>query len=129
MTHPTLAPLVCDRPRVGHCQEHASARFRYLIPAAPRPDLGFRTSKPVNYVPSVRPASDGSIHRYYDPTTAQFLSVDPMVEATRQAYVYAGNDPVNYVDPSGEDAADIRHTPFRSGVPLCCGLLRPPLDR
>ena len=41
------------------------------------------------------------INRYYDPTTAQFVSVDPDVAQTNQAYVYAGDDSVNVTDPSG----------------------------
>lgn len=41
------------------------------------------------------------VHRYYDPQTSQFLTVDPLVEITGQAYSYAGNDPVNGSDPSG----------------------------
>jgi RHS repeat-associated protein len=41
------------------------------------------------------------IHRYYDPSTGQFLSVDPMVDQTGQPYAYAGDDPVNGVDPLG----------------------------
>jgi RHS repeat-associated protein len=41
------------------------------------------------------------IGRYYDPQTGQFLSVDPMVEQTQQAYLYAGDDPVNRSDPNG----------------------------
>jgi hypothetical protein len=41
------------------------------------------------------------INRYYDPTTGSFVSVDPDVAATGQAYAYAGDDPVNNVDPSG----------------------------
>ena len=41
------------------------------------------------------------VGRYYDPQTGQFLSVDPMVEQTRQAYLYSGDDPVNGIDPSG----------------------------
>jgi RHS repeat-associated protein len=39
--------------------------------------------------------------RVYDPTTAQFLSLDPIVEETGEPYGYAGGDPVNRVDPSG----------------------------
>jgi RHS repeat-associated protein len=39
--------------------------------------------------------------RYYDPATAQFLSVDPLLAFTRSAYGYAAGDPVNYTDPSG----------------------------
>ncbi|MHB1790248.1 MAG: RHS repeat-associated core domain-containing protein, partial [Acidimicrobiales bacterium] len=41
------------------------------------------------------------INRYYDPSTAQFISVDPLVGVTGQAYSYAGNDPVNGSDPLG----------------------------
>ena len=47
-------------------------------------------------------ASTGSsVHRYYDPVTAQFTSVDPLVQSTGQPYSYAGGDPVNGVDPLG----------------------------
>lgn len=42
-----------------------------------------------------------AINRYYDPTTGQFISVDPMVIATGQAYSYTGGNPVNLADPSG----------------------------
>jgi RHS repeat-associated protein len=41
------------------------------------------------------------INRYYDPTTGQFLSVDPDVASTGQPYAYSGGDPVNASDPSG----------------------------
>jgi RHS repeat-associated protein len=39
--------------------------------------------------------------RYYDPTTGQFLTVDPLVAETEQAYSYAGDDPINVTDPTG----------------------------
>jgi RHS repeat-associated protein len=39
--------------------------------------------------------------RSYDPSTAQFLSVDPLLEATHEPYVYAGDDPLQYKDRSG----------------------------
>ena len=42
------------------------------------------------------------VHRYYDPATEQFLSVDPLVNQTGTAYIYAGQDPVNQSDPSGQ---------------------------
>jgi RHS repeat-associated protein len=41
------------------------------------------------------------IGRYYDPTTGQFLSIDPDVAETGQPYAYTGDDPVNGVDPLG----------------------------
>ena len=39
--------------------------------------------------------------RVYDPTTAQFVSVDPLVAATRAPYTYAGDNPLNRRDPRG----------------------------
>jgi RHS repeat-associated protein len=39
--------------------------------------------------------------REYDPATAQFMSVDPAVEATRTPYNYAADDPLNESDPLG----------------------------
>ena len=39
--------------------------------------------------------------RWYEPATGQFLSVDPLVDATQQPFSYGGNDPVNSLDPSG----------------------------
>jgi hypothetical protein len=48
-------------------------------------------------------APERTINRYYDSATAQFVSVDPMVNETNQPYAYAGDDPVNGVDPMGLD--------------------------
>jgi hypothetical protein len=41
------------------------------------------------------------INRYYDPTTDQFLSIDPFVSATHQPYLYTNEDPLNTEDPDG----------------------------
>ena len=41
--------------------------------------------------------------RYYDPTTAQFLTRDPLVAKTMSPYGYAAGDPLNASDPSGLD--------------------------
>lgn len=42
------------------------------------------------------------VHRYYDPGTGQFASVDPLVDKTDATYTYAGDDPTNNVDPLGD---------------------------
>jgi len=39
--------------------------------------------------------------RYYDPSTDQFMTVDPLVGVTLQPYAYTGGDPLNGSDPSG----------------------------
>jgi RHS repeat-associated protein len=41
--------------------------------------------------------------RYYDPTTAQFLTVDPQVASTLLPYEYTPGNPVNTSDPTGLD--------------------------
>jgi hypothetical protein len=46
-------------------------------------------------------ASKCSINRYYDPSTNQFLSVDPKVQETNEAYVFAAGNPFNLTDPLG----------------------------
>jgi RHS repeat-associated protein len=43
--------------------------------------------------------------REYDPTTGQFMSVDPKVAETREAYGYAKDDPSAFGDPSGDCVA------------------------
>jgi len=45
--------------------------------------------------------ADSLVRRYYDPTTGQFLSVDPAVDVTGTPYVYTAGDPVNGSDPLG----------------------------
>jgi RHS repeat-associated protein len=58
--------------------------------------------------------------RYYDPTTAQFLTVDPMVAKTMSPYGYTAGNPLNSSDPSGMDN-DYYYSwdmgPARSGGP------------
>jgi hypothetical protein len=43
----------------------------------------------------------GSINRYYDPATDQFISVDPMVQMTDQPYMFTNDNPLNSEDPIG----------------------------
>jgi hypothetical protein len=40
--------------------------------------------------------------RYYDPATAQFLTVDPKVATTLSPYGYLAGNPLNGTDPSGD---------------------------
>lgn len=42
--------------------------------------------------------------RYYDPTTQQFLTRDPLEALTNTPYSYANNNPLTYTDPTGEFA-------------------------
>ncbi|WP_327066080.1 RHS repeat-associated core domain-containing protein [Kitasatospora sp. NBC_01302] len=39
--------------------------------------------------------------RYYDPSTAQFITVDPAIAATHSAYGYTDDSPVNITDRTG----------------------------
>ncbi|AKZ53084.1 Putative secreted protein [Streptomyces ambofaciens ATCC 23877] len=41
-------------------------------------------------------------HRYYDPTLGRFTQPDPSGQE-ENAYLYAGGDPINRVDPRGLD--------------------------
>jgi RHS repeat-associated protein len=84
-----------------HCRKHASARFRHLMPRPHQRNSHSRTSSVVNYERTATNASDGSINRYYAPSTGQFLSVDPLDAMTGQPYGYSDEDPVNGSDPTG----------------------------
>ena len=45
--------------------------------------------------------SRARVARYYDPTTAQFLTRDPIEQLTQQPYQYANGDPLDQTDPLG----------------------------
>jgi RHS repeat-associated protein len=47
------------------------------------------------------------VHRYYDPSTGSFLSVDPTVATTTSPYTYAEDDPINRSDPGGNATVGI----------------------
>jgi RHS repeat-associated protein len=42
--------------------------------------------------------------RYYDPTTSQFLTLDPALSKTMSPYAYVSGNPLNGADPSGLDS-------------------------
>ena len=45
-------------------------------------------------------------NRYYDPVTAVFISVDPLVAMTGQPYLYGGGSPTTLSDPTGLSPED-----------------------
>jgi RHS repeat-associated protein len=72
--------------------------------------------------------------RVYDPATAQFMSVDPLMEQTGETYRYAADNPVNEGDPGGLAAMAARPAPGRRMVvPSLPGgrrrIVVPPLPR
>ena len=42
-------------------------------------------------------------NRYLDPTLRSFVSVDPLVVSTGEAYIYGAANPITYSDPTGLD--------------------------
>jgi RHS repeat-associated protein len=65
-------------------------------------------SNPLDFSGQYRDAESGYYYlraRYYDPTTAQFLTLDPWVTTTRSPYAYVAGNPLNGIDPSGLDPA------------------------
>ena len=60
---------------------------------------------PLQFTGQYTDAETGLVYldaRYYDPATAQFLTVDPLVNITRTPYSYVGDNPLNGSDPSGD---------------------------
>jgi RHS repeat-associated protein len=62
------------------------------------------TTTPLGYDAQYTSSDTGLIYlrnRVYDPATAQFLTVDPLVKLTGAPYNYAGDNPLNEDDPTG----------------------------
>jgi RHS repeat-associated protein len=62
------------------------------------------TTTPLGYDGQYTSSDTGLIYlraREYDPATAQFLTVDPLVGETGAPYNYAGDNPLNASDPTG----------------------------
>ena len=114
MTYSTLLPAAVQRTQIAYCQKHASAWFSPLVHTDRHQSRRFRTSGPVNYEWITMHASDGSINRYYDPSTAQFLSIDPLLAKSGQPYAFTADDPLNVTDPLGELGCG--SLPFGGGV-------------
>ncbi len=64
-------------------------------------------ANPFGYAGEYTDSETGFVYlraRYYDPATQQFLTVDPALAATQQAYAYAADSPLNGRDPTGRFA-------------------------
>jgi RHS repeat-associated protein len=62
------------------------------------------STTPMGYDGQYTNADTGLIYlraREYDPATGQFMSVDPKIESTQEAYAYAADDPLALGDPGG----------------------------
>lgn len=62
------------------------------------------SSTPILFAAAYTDAETGLLYlqaRYYDPATALFLTVDPLVLRTLQAYLYVDDNPLNGLDPWG----------------------------
>ena len=62
------------------------------------------TTSPFGYAGQYTDTETGLIYlraRYYDPTTAQFLTVDPLAATTGTRYSYALGNPITGADPTG----------------------------
>jgi RHS repeat-associated protein len=79
-------------------------------------------SSPLGFAGQYTMGQSGLIYlraRFYDPATAQFMSVDPLMPVTRAPYFYAGGNPLTYVDRSGLEAElEIPCWPFCSPPPI-----------
>jgi RHS repeat-associated protein len=68
------------------------------------PDCEGSGTTPLGYDGQYTNSDTGLIYlraREYDPATGQFMSNDPLRGLTREPYDYAGDNPVNYGDPTG----------------------------
>jgi RHS repeat-associated protein len=65
------------------------------------------STTPLGYDSQYTSTDTGLIYlrnRVYDPTTAQFLTVDPLDAITHEPYSYAGDNPLNESDLSGRES-------------------------
>jgi RHS repeat-associated protein len=60
---------------------------------------------------------DYLLNRYYDPSTGQFTSLDPLVGQTLLPYEYTPGDPVSDVDPTGMDSGGPETQPVHGRAP------------
>ena len=68
-----------------------------------------------------RPAGGSLVHRYYDPQTGQFLTLDPLVDQTEQPYGYAGQDPIKSYDLEGTNTPGTISGSWSTGLGVALG--------
>jgi len=110
-----FAQIASEAPTYLHHDQQGSTRlltnssgetkgtYTYTPYGATEGHTGTATT-PLGYDGQYTSSDTGLIYlraRVYDPSTAQFMSVDPLVAETEEAYGYAGQSPVNRGDPSG----------------------------
>jgi hypothetical protein len=83
------------------CQKRSTAQDpanvpRFGVQALQRRSSGRLSTTKVRWDPR-----GACVARYYDPATGELLSLDPDVALTEAPFNYAGDDPVNLIDPSG----------------------------
>jgi RHS repeat-associated protein len=94
-------------PRKQHKVRNSGCAWRRR--AATRVGLGAQYSDPETGLQYLRA-------RYYDPSTGQFLTRDPLETQTGEPYAYAGDSPLNNTDPSGQDWLGISWLPTPGDV-------------
>ncbi|MEA2220289.1 MAG: hypothetical protein QOJ35_2915 [Solirubrobacteraceae bacterium] len=81
------------------------ATYAYDPYGNPTTNTATTTTTPFRYAGEYTDGETGLQYlqaRYYDPATGQFLTRDPLISTTRQAYAYAANTPTNATDPTGQ---------------------------
>jgi RHS repeat-associated protein len=83
------------------CRKHAYAPFRRAAIAATPSGAPAPCSATAEY-DSIRPlARFGTVQRYYDPGTGQFMSLDPLNGMTDAGYEFVKDNPFGGSDPTG----------------------------
>ena len=127
LTHRRLAAPACRRAGQrarqrkvdNHLRKHAFARSALCLDR--RRAIQLEKSLRASGAEGVSAPDGGGVVCYYDPTTGQFLSRDPLNPITRSAYGYTGNSPLNGTDPSGLWSIDLP-------VPFSLGSLTGPIN-
>ena len=122
-TDPATDTSVSGCPRARHCQNDAPQDFFFrgnFQPIVHR----YPWSTPATMRCSRPRSLTFAINRYYDPTTDQFLSIDPRVDRSGQPYAFAKDEPLNLTDSlgsyatSGDTTSGPRESAFTLPAPI-----------